>query len=71
VKIYPNPANDHLIIESKLNISKVELIDKQGKIAGTSKINVINTSNLSNGIYLVSIYFENGKKAHQKIVVKH
>jgi hypothetical protein len=71
VKIYPNPANDHLIIESKLNISKVELIDKQGKIVIISKRNVISTNELSNGIYLVSIYFENDKKVHYKVVVKH
>ena len=57
VNIYPNPANNYIVIEGN-DIEEVEIYDMMGrKIISqnimTSSVNVIEINNLTKGIYLV------------------
>lgn len=61
---YPNPVRDHLVIDNLENAKRIEIFNVIGQkvkevneIYG-SKVN-IQTSDLSNGIYVVSVYGEN------------
>jgi Leucine-rich repeat (LRR) protein len=71
VKIYPNPTNEIININSNFNIKSIELYDIQGRILEKSFENNTNTSlNLSNrqsGIYFVKITSEKGSKV-EKVV---
>ncbi len=61
LKIYPNPANGILNIESDNNIGNVSIISLEGKIIH-SKLNnfkQIDVSNLNNGMYILEIKSEN------------
>jgi len=60
-KIYPNPANDFININSKLHINKVEIYSVLGRqILSTSlNLNRIDISNLNKGIYFIKVYSSN------------
>lgn len=59
--LYPNPANESFTIESGDALpSFVEVMDIAGKVVynGTG-VRRVNTQQLTSGIYLVRIYFNN------------
>lgn len=60
LNIYPNPVRDLLIINSQVKITKVEIYSILGKKVQEKKTNFnsIQLSGLSNGVYIVKIYFE-------------
>lgn len=75
---YPNPANNVINIATD-NVSPnmfIDIINLQGKQVDVSATQIqnglhsINTSNLSNGVYVVRIH-DNGKTATRKISVQH
>lgn len=62
VKIYPNPTNSFLFIESEIPIEKLIIRDLSGKIVYQSSNSVeekVDVQNLNSGIYLLEIMFEN------------
>jgi hypothetical protein len=72
--IYPNPANENLIIDFPLNEGRVELISAQGKVVMKSQIDSYGTLEISaieNGIYLVKVYQKNDAILTRRIVIKH
>jgi hypothetical protein len=64
--IYPNPATDHLIVESKQNYEKgtIDIMNITGQQIAqnniNSKLSYIDISNLNNGLYVIKIITENG-----------
>ena len=63
LKLFPNPVNNILTIESKnVTVSKVEIYSTLGKKIKEihSDFKTIRTDNLSNGMYLIKIYSEKG-----------
>ena len=64
VKVFPNPANNYINVNANSNISNVEVYTIAGQKVGDFTVNgtqsVINTANLSNGMYLMRINTENG-----------
>lgn len=60
ISIYPNPATDHLFVESSLNMDHavILLVDIQGQVVRSSELkefNKINIEGLGEGIYMVRI----------------
>ena len=55
-RIYPNPVEDHVIISSPIQISKVEILDLSGKIMLETNEQKIPTSTILSGIYFLKIY---------------
>ena len=69
VSIYPNPAEDFIMINSE-NVEFAEVIDIYGRVITASEINGetrIDMSNFANGIYYVRLH-SNGETAVQKVV---
>ena len=62
-KIYPNPTNDLININSNNNHSftSVKVYDLSGKMLIESSDNKISVSNLSSGVYLLRIMTETGE----------
>ena len=80
ITISPNPANGNFTVNSKIKISKIEVINVQGKKVYTSQINTaqsvleelsteINLSNESKGIYFVNI-IAGEKTYNSKIIIQ-
>jgi Secretion system C-terminal sorting domain len=71
IKMYPNPAKDVLNIDrAGLDLTSVTIADLNGRTVKEVKNNVetISISDLSSGIYMVTINTENGKKVEKLIV---
>ena len=69
VNIYPNPAEDFIMINSE-NVEFAEVIDIYGRVITASEINGetrIDMSNFADGIYYVRLH-SNGETAVQKVV---
>lgn len=64
LKVYPNPAFDMLVIESSLTISRILVLDIQGKLILQEYPNAqsvtIETAHYLNGIYLLQIFTSEG-----------
>jgi hypothetical protein len=63
-KLYPNPSTDFVNIESDTQFNKIEILDMQGRIVVSEKVDSIssyqlNISNLNSANYIVRLY--NGK----------
>jgi hypothetical protein len=67
IKVYPNPFNNTLNIETILDI-EYEMYDMTGKLVLSNSSNTIDTENLSNGLYLLKIYHNKQLVSQQKIV---
>lgn len=69
IKIYPNPVNEILVVESAVALQKVSIYNALGsKLLETSEnLNEISMANLPSGLLLVEIETEKGKVT-QKII---
>lgn len=67
-KIYPNPTNGIITIETTNAIEKIELYTLLGRKLSESNNTQIDLSNLANGIYLLTINTQDGKKGVMKIL---
>jgi hypothetical protein len=64
VNVYPNPAHNYINVNATSNISNIEVYSIAGQKVADFTANgaqtVINTSELSNGLYIMRINTENG-----------
>ena len=68
IVVFPNPTQNILTIETRLEI-KVEVYDLMGKLLiKTKNINRLDLSDLSNGLYNLSIIHDN--KRYNKQIIK-
>lgn len=74
-KISPNPANDHIRIESNQKIQTIRVLNSMGhEIKHFNQINqsqhIINTLNLESGVYFIEIQTDQGIQK-SKIIIQH
>ena len=67
--IYPNPVSDVLNVSASTTVNSLGLYDLKGKLITTSKNTFIDTSLLTNGIYILKIETEKGIE-NRKIIKK-
>lgn len=71
--IYPNPVRDFLNIESKEMMSKIEILDIEGRLL-TSEENInsiihrMNLSSKNKGVYIIKIIFMNKEVGFYKLI---
>jgi hypothetical protein len=74
-KVYPNPANDQVRIESANSIESVMVYNMMGVLVETipanSMIVNVNLSQYSNGVYFFNIRQNDGTTTNQRVVVRH
>ena len=73
IKLYPNPAQEFLIIESEKDILSVEITDVSGRNVSpdVQDVNKIQVSEFPSGIYTIRLNFGNNEMAFRKFVVSH
>ncbi len=70
-RLYPNPSNDMVTVETELDIQKIEIYTILGKNVLTFKnTKQLNVSSLHGGIYLLKL-FSDGATVTKKIVVSN
>ena len=74
-KVYPNPANNQVRIESAKNIQSVMVYNVMGVLVETipanSMIVNVNLNQYSNGVYFFNIRQSDGTISNQRVVVSH
>ena len=75
IKIYPNPANHFVTIESDKEVTAVKVYSTDGKLSFEDdfepvKSKKIDLSSLQNGMYLVNVYFQNGTQSYKRVLKK-
>jgi hypothetical protein len=60
ISIFPNPVIENLKIETSLTVNKAEITDFTGKMINSTNAKIINCKSLTNGIYYIKIYTNNG-----------
>ena len=74
-KVYPNPANDQVRIESAKGIESVMVYNMMGVLVETIPANSlmlnVNLSQYSEGTYFFNIRQSNGTVSNQRVVVNH
>jgi alpha-amylase len=68
---FQNPVSDELSIETVNKIEKIQIISVNGQVLLSSNSNIISTSSLASGLYLLTIKFENGEVFSDKFSVRH
>jgi subtilisin family serine protease len=81
ISIYPNPANDKLILNNKSEKSingQLTLIDVTGRLINedrldleSSQLKILNTEQLINGIYFLNLKLDNGSSKVYKLIITH
>lgn len=69
-KLYPNPTNGILKIQSSEEIENISIYNQLGQLIKSQKATEIDLTDATMGMYLVKIKFENGQSAVQKIIKK-
>jgi hypothetical protein len=73
-KLQPNPADDQLFVDSKNEISKIEIFDITGKriqtLFANHKTHVIDVKDLSSGLYFLKVSGAEGKSQTVKWIKK-
>lgn len=68
LKIYPNPSDNVVYLNSQNEIKEVTILDASGKIIGKHKQSTIDISQIQAGIYFLEIEFSEGIIVTKKIV---
>lgn len=70
IKVYPNPSNDWLFIESNYHIDKVKLLNLSGQIINeVTGVNSLDISSLANGVYVLQVI--SGRNCFIKKIIKN
>ena len=75
ISVYPNPARDIVNISSKQGISSIKVVNLYGKIiqeyaAINNNVYRLQTSELTNGIYWITITLKDGSITTQKLLIE-
>jgi len=74
IKVYPNPANDMVYIDTKLDIQQIAIVSLSGavieRITSITENNAVPVGNLNPGYYLLRIQSSNGNWQHVKFIKK-
>lgn len=68
VDVFPNPATNSITIQTTNTISSVSIFDMLGKNVMNDSRNVIDISNLSQGMYIIKVTQENEKTFSSKFI---
>ncbi|MFT7613902.1 MAG: hypothetical protein ACI9J3_002882 [Parvicellaceae bacterium] len=75
-KVFPNPADNVIFIESEDEIKSYHIFDLTGRLVMSATAVLGNrislgTENLINGVYVVTVSFENGMAKSQRFVIQN
>ena len=70
MRIYPNPASELLIANADRHIAGIELISMDGRVVASAAGNVLNVSEVANGVYIAKVYVTDGFSTKQ-VIVRH
>ncbi len=73
INIFPNPANDYILIQSDLEVENIFIYDMTGKIVLKQKLKTdhkVDLDGISKGVYYVNVIAKNKKFKTEKLIIK-
>ena len=70
VRVYPNPANNEIIIEG-IDVAKVTVYNALGQYVTSMATSTLSCSDLSNGLYMLQIENTKGQVVSRRVMVAH
>ncbi|MFO8055264.1 MAG: C25 family cysteine peptidase [Bacteroidales bacterium] len=75
LRIFPNPAAANLYIEAEAGIEMISLLDNSGRRILLEQPNTafnsrLNTENLSEGLYILRVFMQDGSVINKKVIIK-
>jgi hypothetical protein len=75
IAIYPNPANDLLVIECLEQVHRIDLYDNRGRLAKSILLNqsgrvVVDTQGLPLGLYYIKVHLGFGRIVVKKTIIR-
>ncbi len=72
IKLFPNPTDDVLNIDSKVVLERIELFDLAGKKLLIKEVNLelISLKDFSEGVYIIQLTSTNGEKLTKRVIKK-
>lgn len=70
LKIFPNPSDTFVNIETTIKIEKITIYNLYGQKITTYNSNIMDISNLKSGTYIAEIEPKNGQKEYHKVIKK-
>lgn len=70
LRLYPNPASELLVANADCHILGIELISMDGRVVASRGGNVLNVSEIADGVYVAKIHVMGGSATRQ-VVIKH
>ena len=75
VRIYPNPVDDVMYIDNAVSMSEIRIINMMGQVvrkvpADSRSFYELNTSDLNQGVYILSVYGKDGFKGTARFIKK-
>jgi hypothetical protein len=67
--VYPNPATNEIFASSASGVTRMTICDMLGNVLLDEKVSRLNTSSLSNGVYLVKTITASGHTDVQKLFI--
>lgn len=68
INIYPNPTNERFVIQSEVEVQKVEVYNISGQLVYQSNTLENNIGHLNAGMYLVKVTDVNNHQSNQKLI---
>lgn len=70
--VYPNPANDKIVVETEQQISHLKLIALDGKLIKSQSdfAGSIDVSTVQSGVYIIEVSLEDGAVGVQRVVIQ-
>ncbi len=62
---YPNPVRDRLVIDTSVEINKIQVYSSQGKLMLETTERIIDFAQLPDGLYFVKIINDQGQELHK------
>ncbi len=74
IQIYPNPVDQFFVIEGSLSLYDIDIIDASGQVIQTivsnNTIEIIDTSTLGPGLYLVRVVHQSNNNLYVQKIIK-
>lgn len=70
LRLYPNPASELLVANADCHILGIELVSMDGRVVASRGGNVLNVSEIADGVYVAKIHVMGGSATRQ-VVIKH
>jgi hypothetical protein len=70
IQLFPNPVSSGDLVYFDTPVSNITVMDMQGRVLQMQQQQILNTTGMQSGVYLIQLTLEDGRIANKKLIVK-